>query len=93
MINTIKPGTTPGRNGITQAPHISLWIVARGINVGLNTRIYFEEDRDAHSGDPIINLIEQLHRRETLLAKKTGENTYQFDVVLQGENETVFFDV
>ena len=92
-INTIKPGATPGRNGATQAPHINLWIVARGINVGLNTRIYFEEDRDALASDPIINLIEQLHRRDTLLAKKTGENTYQFDVVLQGENETVFFDV
>ena len=93
VINTIKPGATPGRNGATQAPHINLWIVARGINVGLNTRIYFEEDVDAHASDPIINLIEQLHRRDTLLAKKTGENTYHFDVVLQGENETVFFDV
>ena len=70
MINTIKPGATPGRNGATQAPHINLWIVARGINVGLNTRIYFEEDNDAHASDPIINLIEQLHRRDTLLAKK-----------------------
>ena len=57
------------------------------------SRIYFEEDRDAHASDPIINLIEQLHRRDTLLAKKTGKNTYHFDVVLQGENETVFFDV
>ena len=93
VINTIKPGATPGRNGATQAPHINLWIVARGINVGLNTRIYFEEDSDVHASDPIINLIEQLHRRDTLLAKKTCENTYHFDVVLQGENETVFFDV
>lgn len=93
VINTIKPGTTPGRNGATQAPHINLWIVARGINVGLNTRIYFAEDSDSHASDPIINLIEQLHRRDTMLAKKTGENTYHFDVILQGENETVFFDV
>ena len=76
-----------------QAPHINLWIVSRGINVGLNTRIYFAEDSDAHASDPIINLIEQVQRRETLLAKKTGKDTYHFDIVLQGKNETVFFDV
>lgn len=92
-IETIKPGASPGRNGTTQAPHINLWIVSRGINIGLNTRIYFEEDGEAHAHDPILNLIEQVHRRDTLLAQKIGDNSYQFDVVLQGAKETVFFDV
>ncbi len=42
--DTVKPGPTRGRMGRTQAPHISLWIVARGINIGLNTRLYFDDE-------------------------------------------------
>ena len=89
--DTIKPGLVPGRNGATQAPHISIWIVARGINVGLNTRMYFDDEDN--SADPVINLIEQQHRRETLLAKRQSDGTYLFDIYLQGDKETVFFDV
>lgn len=89
--DTIKPGSVPGRNGATQAPHISIWIVARGINVGLNTRIYFDDEDN--SADPVINLIEQQHRRETLLAKRQSDGTYLFEIYLQGDKETVFFDV
>ena len=89
--DTIKPGSVPGRNGATQAPHISIWIVARGINVGLNTRMYFDDEDN--SADPVINLIEQQHRRETLLAKRQSDGTYLFDIYLQGDKETVFFDV
>jgi protocatechuate 3,4-dioxygenase alpha subunit len=89
--DTIKPGSVRGRNGSTQAPHISLWIVARGINVGLNTRLYFDDEDN--SKDPVINLIEQLDRRETLLAKRQPDGTYLFDIYLQGDKETVFFDV
>lgn len=89
--DTIKPGSVPGRNGATQAPHISIWIVARGINVGLNTRIYFDDEDN--SADPVINLIEQQHRRETLLAKRQSGGTYLFEIYLQGDKETVFFDV
>ena len=89
--DTIKPGSVPGRNGATQAPHISIWIVARGINVGLNTRMYFDDEDN--SADPVINLIEQQHRRETLLAKRQSDGTYLFEIYLQGDMETVFFDV
>ena len=89
--DTIKPGSVPGRNGATQAPHISIWIVARGINVGLNTRMYFDDEDN--SADPVINLIEQQHRRETLLAKCQSDGTYLFEIYLQGDKETVFFDV
>lgn len=89
--DTIKSGSVPGRNGATQAPHISIWIVARGINVGLNTRMYFDDEDN--SADPVINLIEQQHRRETLLAKRQSDGTYLFEIYLQGDKETVFFDV
>ena len=89
--DTIKPGSVRGRNGSTQAPHISIWIVARGINVGLNTRMYFDDEDN--SADPVIKLIEQQHRRETLLAKRQSDGTYLFEIYLQGDKETVFFDV
>ncbi len=94
--NTIKPGSTQGRNVGTQAPHINLWIVARGINVGLNTRIYFDDEAEANAADPVLNLVEWERRRATLIAKRTerdGAVVYRFDVKLQGEDETVFFDI
>ena len=90
--DTIKPGAVMGRNGRMMAPHISLWIVARGINVGLNTRLYFSDEDN--SNDPVINLIEHVERRKTLIATRTpGSNSYRFDIRLQGEGETVFMDV
>lgn len=92
--DTVKPGAVPGRNGTVQAPHINLWIVARGINVGLNTRLYFEDE--ANAADPVINMIEWENRRQTLIARRSetdGKVVYRFDIRLQGENETVFFDI
>ncbi|WP_292978189.1 protocatechuate 3,4-dioxygenase subunit alpha, partial [Paracoccus sp. UBA5162] len=66
--DTVKPGPVPGRNGSVQAPHLNLWIVARGINIGLNTRMYFPDEADANAADPVINLIEWEKRRATLIA-------------------------
>lgn len=90
--DTVKPGPVAGRNGSMQAPHLNLWIVARGINLGLNTRMYFDDEADANAHDPVLNMIEWDIRRPTLIAKRTG-NVYRFDIYIQGENETVFFDV
>ncbi|MES0883462.1 protocatechuate 3,4-dioxygenase subunit alpha [Roseibium sp. SCP14] len=93
---TIKPGSVTGSSGKVMAPHITLWIVARGINVGLHTRLYFEDESAANAVDPVINLIEWERRRKTLLAKRTerdGKTVYRFDIKLQGEDETVFFDI
>jgi protocatechuate 3,4-dioxygenase alpha subunit len=93
---TVKPGKTRGRNVGTQAPHLNLWIVARGINIGLNTRMYFGDETEANAADPVLNLIEWEHRRATLIAARTeedGTTVYRFDIRLQGDNETVFFDV
>lgn len=94
--DTIKPGPSRGRDHATQAPHISVWIVARGINIGLNTRIYFEDEAEANAKDPVLNLIEWDVRRKTLIAERReedGKAIYRFDIYLQGEQETVFFDI
>ena len=89
--DTIKPGPAMGRNGRMMAPHVSFWLVARGINIGLNTRMYFEDEDN--SADPVLNLVEQAPRRETLLARKVSPGLYRFDIRLQGEDETVFLDI
>jgi len=94
--NTVKPGAVPGRKGTTQAPHIALIIFARGINIGLNTRVYFEDEAEANAQDPVLNGIEWAPRRQTLIAKREerdGEVVYRFDIHIQGEDETVFLDI
>lgn len=90
-LRTIRPGRVPFPDGRLMAPHISLWIVARGINLGLQTRIYFEgEDNESC---PVLQRIEHRDRVRTLIAKRTGPGGYRFDVILQGPDETVFFDI
>lgn len=94
--DTVKPGPVMGRNGRLMAPHLNFWIVARGINIGLNTRMYFEDEAEANAKDPVINLIEWERRRATLIGKRSvrdGVTVYRFEIRLQGEDETVFFDV
>ena len=94
--NTIKPGAVPGRKGTTQAPHIALIIFARGINIGLNTRVYFDDEAEANAQDPVLKGIEWAPRRQTLIAKREerdGEVVYRFDIRVQGEDETVFLDI
>ncbi|MEM9578518.1 MAG: protocatechuate 3,4-dioxygenase subunit alpha [Pseudomonadota bacterium] len=89
--DTLKPGGCDG-----QAPHLNLWIIARGINTGLSTRMYFEDESDANASDPVLNMIEGEPRRQTLFARRSetdGIPVYRFDIRLQGENETVFFDI
>ncbi|MEC4721937.1 protocatechuate 3,4-dioxygenase subunit alpha [Noviherbaspirillum sp. CPCC 100848] len=93
---TVKPGSVVGRNGRPMAPHVNLWIVARGINIGLNTRMYFSDETEANAKDPVLNLIEWEVRRKTLIAQRSEENgqvVYRFDIQLQGPEETVFFDI
>ena len=92
----MKPGAVVGRGGRMMAPHLNLWIVARGINIGLNTRMYFDDEAEANAADPVLNLVEQAERRPTLIARREmrdGKPVYRFDIRLQGENETVFLDV
>lgn len=89
---TIKPGRVPMRDARLQAPHVTFWIVARGINLGLNTRMYFSDEADANAEDPILARIEHRSRVPSLIATREG-NTYTFDIYLQGPDETVFFDI
>lgn len=93
---TIKPGPVPGPGGMPMAPHIAVWIVARGINIGLSTRLYFEDEAEANATDPVLNRVMDPRRRQTLIARRSetnGVSTYTLDIHLQGDKETVFFDV
>ncbi|WP_017939982.1 protocatechuate 3,4-dioxygenase subunit alpha [Zestomonas thermotolerans] len=94
-IHTIKPGVVKTAAGLPQAPHINVSLFARGINIHLQTRIYFEDEAEANAKDPVLNLIENVERRQTLVAKRCeidGKPAYRFDIRIQGEGETVFFD-
>ncbi|MEM8850777.1 MAG: protocatechuate 3,4-dioxygenase subunit alpha [Pseudomonadota bacterium] len=82
---TVKPGPAGG-----QAPHLLIWIVARGINLGLTTRAYFADEADANAADPV--LIQAGDRAETMVAQAI-QGGYHLDIHLQGEAETVFLDV
>jgi len=94
---TIKPGPVAGRHGRKpMAPHVNFWLVSRGINIGLSTRMYFADEAGRNANDPVLNIIEQPARRETLIAPRTerdGVGVYTFDIHLQGDRETVFFDI
>ncbi len=92
VFDTIRPGRVPASDGRMQAPHISLWIVARGINIGLSTRLYLADEAEANAQDPVLASIADPMRRETLLAVREGDG-FVFDIRLQGDRETVFFDV
>ena len=92
---TIRPGRVAGPDGKPMAPHISLWIVARGINIGLQTRLYFDDEAESNAADWVLNRIPSPVRRQTLIARKEAGEVprYVLDIKLQGENETVFFDL
>ncbi|GLZ12807.1 protocatechuate 3,4-dioxygenase subunit alpha [Actinomadura sp. NBRC 104425] len=85
--STVKPGSTGDG-----APYIALLVFARGLLKPVFTRVYFPEDTAAHVGDPVLGVVPE-DRRATLIAERDGEASYRFDVHLQGERETVFFDL
>lgn len=89
--HTIKPGQVPYADGQMQAPHITIWIVARGINLGLSTRLYFSDEAAANAVDPVLSVLNEA-RASTLVADYE-DGHYNFEIRLQGDRETVFFDV
>lgn len=89
---TIKPGKVAFKDGRMMAPHVTLMIFARGINMGLHTRMYFSDEEEANAQDPVLARIEHKSRVDTLIGKRDGQN-YHFDIYIQGEKETVFFDI
>jgi protocatechuate 3,4-dioxygenase alpha subunit len=90
---TIKPGTVPGPNGRQQAPHIVVSVFMRGLLRRLVTRIYLP-DEAANDQDFVLNFVEPARRRTLIAREVSGEkNKWEWNVILQGENETVFFDI
>ncbi len=91
---TVKPGPVPGPDGTMQAPHVLVAYFSRGLLTHLYTRIYFS-DEAGNDADPVLKLV-PADRRDTLIATKGergGQTVYRFDVRVQGDRETVFFDV
>ena len=91
---TVKPGPVPGPNGKPQAPHIVFCIFSRGMLRQIYTRLYFA-DEAGNASDPILAMV-PADRRGTLIAGKEtkgGAPLYRFDIRVQGDKETVFFDI
>ena len=91
IFDTIKPGPVPGVDGTPQAPHILMAVFARGMLLHLFTRIYFDGE-DANASDAVLAQVPP-DRAGTLIAKRDADGAYRFDIRLQGDNETVFFEV
>lgn len=89
-LSTIKPGRVAGPNDALQAPHLVVVVFMRGLLKHLVTRIYFP-DEASNTEDPILNLV-PAERRATLVARNVSAGVLEWNVVLQGEAETVFFD-
>jgi protocatechuate 3,4-dioxygenase alpha subunit len=89
---TLRPGPVPGLGNAQQAPHVAVSIFARGLLCALTTRLYFQ-DEALNATDPVLSLIEDEARRQTLIARRLSENTWRLDIRLQGDNETVFMEI
>lgn len=95
---TIRPGAVPGPGNTLQAPHINVTLFARGLLKRLVTRIYFADQAEANEADPVLNSIDDLEARRTIIAEAKANGaesikTYRFDIVMQGKGETAFFDI
>jgi protocatechuate 3,4-dioxygenase, alpha subunit len=95
-ISTLRPGALPSPAGGTEAPHLNVSVFARGLLDRVVTRIYFSDEVRANAADPVLSAISDPGRRATLIAvAQPGRPAavFRFDIRLQGERETVFFDV
>ena len=90
-ILTVRPGVLPGDDGQVQAPHVDVSVFARGLLDRVVTRVYLPDEDAANEADPVLRSVDP-SRRGTLLARADGDGL-RFDIRLQGENETVFFDL
>jgi protocatechuate 3,4-dioxygenase, alpha subunit len=87
---TVRPMRVPAPDGSSEAPHLEVFVFARGLLDRLATRIYFEDD-DPAATDPFLRAVPE-ERRDTLIATRDQDGRYRHDLVLQGASETVFFD-
>lgn len=91
-VHTTKPPAAPTRDGTLQAPHLCVSVFARGLLDRVVTRCYFDDEADANDVDPTLAAIVE-DRRHTLVAGGSAVDGYRFDIRLQGDDETVFFDI
>jgi protocatechuate 3,4-dioxygenase, alpha subunit len=92
-IVTLKPGPLPTPDGSFEAPHLDVSVFARGLLDRVVTRMYFPDEIAANAADPVLCSIAGQRRRDTLIAVPEPEGQLRFDIYLQGDRETVFFDV
>ena len=88
---TVKPGPVPGPDGQVQAPHVLVSVFARGLLKRVVTRIYFPDEQEANAVDPVLSSIEDQDLRRTLIARDEGD-ALRFDIRLQGDGQTAFFE-
>jgi protocatechuate 3,4-dioxygenase alpha subunit len=89
---TLKPAPVPATDGTPQAPHVNVVVFARGLLRQVVTRLYFPDEGESNAGDPVLSSIKVAGLRETLVARAEGDGAYRFDVRLQGEGQTAFFE-
>jgi protocatechuate 3,4-dioxygenase alpha subunit len=89
---TLKPGPVAGSGNTLQAPHVAISLFARGLLKAVTTRLYFAHEA-LNETDPVLSLIEDEKRRRTLIARTVAQDTWQLDIRLQGEGETVFMEI
>ncbi|MEK9661727.1 MAG: protocatechuate 3,4-dioxygenase subunit alpha [Alphaproteobacteria bacterium] len=91
VFDTVKPGSVDG----AQAPHLNVCVMMRGLLLHAYTRIYFADEEAANAADPVLQAVPG-DRRDTLIARRDEAlpgTVYRFDIRMQGDRETVFFDV
>jgi len=91
IVRTVKPGS----ENVGEAPHVNVIVMMRGLLTHAFTRIYFEDEAAANAEDPVLAAVPAA-RRDTLIARRSeqaGSIVYTFDIRMQGEQETVFFDL
>ncbi|TDG06205.1 protocatechuate 3,4-dioxygenase subunit alpha [Paraburkholderia guartelaensis] len=91
IVHTVKPGV----ENAGEAPHLNVIVMMRGMLTHTFTRIYFEDEAATNAADPVLSAVPAA-RRDTLIARRSeqaGSIVYTFDIRMQGEQETVFFDL
>jgi protocatechuate 3,4-dioxygenase, alpha subunit len=89
---TLRPAPAPAPDGTPQAPHVDVVVFARGLLRQVVTRLYFPDEGEANAADPVLSSMVDAGLRKTLFAEDEGNGAYRFDVRLQGENQTAFFE-
>ena len=90
-LDAVMPLTRADSDGGIHAPHFAVRVLARGILTAYLTRVYFDGQAD-NARDLVLQAV-PAHRRATLVAALRAPSEYHLDIVVQGERETVFFDV